>query len=145
MTEQAELLAGFRLPPAVAPCDLVELVQSVLPRSCTVRWNRADPAFQTDRNDPVVRALSTAIRGCGSTPRPKVKTGTADMNVVGPVWRCPIAAYGPGDSSLDHTPNEHLHLDEYHRSIRVLRQAISGLSRELIRPRIDRVAPTATL
>ena len=24
------------------------------------------------------------------------------VGVVGPVWQCPIVAYGPGDSSLDH-------------------------------------------
>ena len=33
-----------------------------------------------------------------------VKTGTSDMNVVAPIWQCPIVAYGPGDSALDHTP-----------------------------------------
>jgi LysW-gamma-L-lysine carboxypeptidase len=42
------------------------------------------------------------------------------MNVVGPVWQCPIAAYGPGDSTLDHTPEERLGLIEYGRAIRVL-------------------------
>ena len=35
------------------------------------------------------------------------------MNVVGPVWQCPILAYGPGDSSLDHTPHEQIELPEY--------------------------------
>jgi LysW-gamma-L-lysine carboxypeptidase len=49
-----------------------------------------------------------------------VKTGTSDMNVVGPLWQCPIVAYGPGDSALDHTPVEHLSLDEYWRAVEVL-------------------------
>lgn len=144
LTEHAELLAGFRLPPAVSPTDLRALVERITCRSCTVRWNRADPAYQTDRNDPVVRALSNAIRACGCTPRPKVKTGTADMNVVGPLWQCPIAAYGPGDSSLDHSPNENLQLDEYHRSIQVLRQAIGGLASELLSMRSHPSVSTTT-
>ena len=42
------------------------------------------------------------------------------MNVVGPTWRCPIVAYGPGDSSLDHTPGEHVVLDEWRRGVAVL-------------------------
>ena len=42
------------------------------------------------------------------------------MNVVGPIWQCPIVAYGPGDSSLDHTPDEHLVITEYLRAIDVL-------------------------
>ncbi|MEO8679329.1 MAG: acetyl-lysine deacetylase, partial [Vicinamibacterales bacterium] len=29
-------------------------------------------------------------------------------------------AYGPGDSLLDHTPNEHLSLDEYWRAVNVV-------------------------
>jgi LysW-gamma-L-lysine carboxypeptidase len=53
------------------------------------------------------------------------------MNVVGPVWKCPIAAYGPGDSLLDHSPNEHQRIDEYLASIRVLTRAIGSLAREL--------------
>ncbi len=44
-----------------------------------------------------------------------LKLGTSDMNVVGPVWQCPILAYGPGDSSLDHTPEEQIVLDDYLR------------------------------
>ena len=39
-------------------------------------------------------------------------------------WDCPILAYGPGDAELDHTPQEHLDLDEYQRAIGVLREAL---------------------
>ena len=52
-------------------------------------------------------------------------------DVVAPVWRCPIAAYGPGDSALDHTPEERLGLDEFLVSVRVLAEAIPALAREL--------------
>ena len=68
-----------------------------------------------------------AIRAEGLDPTFKVKSGTSDMNVVGPAWNCPILAYGPGDSSLDHTPNEHLDLAEYRRSISVLTRALQTL------------------
>ena len=57
-----------------------------------------------------------------------LKTGTADMNIVGPVWNCPILAYGPGDSSLDHTPDEHILIPEYYQAVKVL----EGVIRELI-------------
>jgi LysW-gamma-L-lysine carboxypeptidase len=56
-----------------------------------------------------------------------VKTGTSDMNVVARAWPdMPILAYGPGDSSLDHTPQEHIELWEYFRSIQVLTQVLNG-------------------
>ena len=54
-----------------------------------------------------------AIRGEGGIPRFTLKLGTSDMTVVGPVWGCPIVAYGPGDASLDHTPEERIVLDDY--------------------------------
>jgi LysW-gamma-L-lysine carboxypeptidase len=42
------------------------------------------------------------------------------MNVYAQAWDCPMVTYGPGDSDLDHAPNEHLKLDEYDRSLEVL-------------------------
>jgi LysW-gamma-L-lysine carboxypeptidase len=96
-----------------------------------VSFEGHEAAHASDRNDAVARALSGAIRAEGGVPKPKLKTGTSDMNVVSPVWRCPIAAYGPGDSMLDHTPRERLEIAEYLRSIRVLARALSTLAEEL--------------
>jgi LysW-gamma-L-lysine carboxypeptidase len=49
------------------------------------------------------------------------------MTVVGPVWQCPILAYGPGDASLDHTPEERIVLAEYLRAIDVLTEVLVSL------------------
>jgi acetylornithine deacetylase/succinyl-diaminopimelate desuccinylase-like protein len=57
-------------------------------------------------------------------PTPDVEEGEI---VVGPAWGCPIVAYGPGDSSLDHTPNEHIEIEEFLRGIDVLAQALEAL------------------
>jgi LysW-gamma-L-lysine carboxypeptidase len=38
-------------------------------------------------------------------------------------------AYGPGDSGLDHTPNEHIRLDEYWQAVLVLESALYRLGR----------------
>ena len=88
-----------------------------------------EPAWRGDRNNALVRAFLSAIRETsGERPGFVVKTGTSDMNVVGPAWGCPILAYGPGDSSLDHTPHEHIHLDEYWQAVLVLEQALRNLA-----------------
>ncbi len=87
-----------------------------------------EPAYRADKHTPLVRAFTTSIRASGGRPGFKVKTGTSDMNVIGPAWQCPIVAYGPGDSSLDHTPNEHIVLDEYLRAIEVLERVIGRLA-----------------
>jgi LysW-gamma-L-lysine carboxypeptidase len=49
------------------------------------------------------------------------------MTVVGPAWRCPIVAYGPGDAALDHTPEERIVLDEYLKAVRVLAGVLGAL------------------
>ena len=76
----------------------------------------------------MIRSLLRAIRQAGGRPTFKKKTGTSDMCILGPAWGCPIAAYGPGDSRLDHTPDEHIVLDEYLRSVEVLTSALRQLS-----------------
>jgi LysW-gamma-L-lysine carboxypeptidase len=85
------------------------------------------PAYRAERNSPLVRAFSAAFRERGLRPRLKVKTGTSDMNTIAPVWGCLIVAYGPGDSSLDHTAEEHLPLDDYRQAIDLLTNVLDQL------------------
>ena len=82
----------------------------------------------SSKNTPLIRSFLKSIRAAGGKPTFKKKTGTSDMCVVGPAWNCPIVAYGPGDSHLDHTPNEHLFLNEYERSIDVLTAVLMDLT-----------------
>jgi [amino group carrier protein]-lysine/ornithine hydrolase len=84
-------------------------------------------AYRGEKNNQLVRAFLKGVRAAGGTPGFLLKTGTSDMNVVGPAWRCPILAYGPGDSNLDHTPDEHIAIEEYLRAIDVLEAALRGL------------------
>lgn len=132
LVQSATLEAGFRLPLGVEPGELESKLVELAPGAVQLSFLGAEVAVASDRNDPVVRALTSAIRAAGGQPRPKLKTGTSDFNVVAPIWRCPIAAYGPGDSALDHTPGECLSLDEYERSIDVLRRTVHTLALELL-------------
>ncbi|MEV4070022.1 M20/M25/M40 family metallo-hydrolase [Nonomuraea fuscirosea] len=110
----------------------------------TVKVLEHVPAVRTGRTDPVVRALSAAIRREGRVPGAKVKLGTSDMNVLAPAWQVPMAAYGPGDSRLDHTETEHIVLGEYLFAVDVLAAALPEISAALaVRPergRTDRHA-----
>ncbi|MFF6987100.1 M20/M25/M40 family metallo-hydrolase [Streptomyces sp. NPDC010273] len=85
-------------------------------------------AVETERRGPVVRALSAGIRSIGGTPRPTLKTATSDMNTLAEVWDIPMATYGPGDSALDHSDEEHILVDEYLRGIAVLSTALGELA-----------------
>lgn len=119
---------GFRLPPGLTPEKLKRDLSALNPNGGTIRFWGAEPAYVGSRRTPLTRAFLGAIRAVGGRPRFKVKTGTSDMNVVGPIWKCPIVAYGPGDSSLDHTPDEHVEIDEYLNAIEVLAHVLRNLS-----------------
>lgn len=130
--EYAGALVGFRIPPGVAAVDLREICAAagagLGETGGELTFTGEERPVRASRDTALVRSLTTAIRAEGLTPRFVLKTGTSDMNVVAPVWRCPIAAYGAGDSHLDHTPQEHVVVEDYLRSIRVLRRIIEGLS-----------------
>jgi LysW-gamma-L-lysine carboxypeptidase len=120
------------------------VISSEMPAACaisgamttiTLRFSSYEPAWRGDRSNVLVRSFLQGLREVA--PEEKLgfvlKTGTSDMNVVGPAWKCPIVAYGPGDSSLDHTPHEHVLLDDYWRAVLVLEQALRRLG-DLISP-----------
>ena len=89
-----------------------------------------EKAWRGDRTNSLVRSFLAGLRSHDSAAQLGfvLKTGTSDMNVVAPVWKCPVVAYGPGDSALDHTPNEHLELDEYWKAVNVLEQTLIAFS-----------------
>jgi LysW-gamma-L-lysine carboxypeptidase len=131
----AEMSIGFRLPLDLLPDDLAQSISHIPGLSArtgkhqtsNVEWtfSGGEVAYRAEKNTPLVRAFLSAIRKQGAKPRFVLKTGTCDMNVVGPVWDCPIVAYGPGDSSLDHTPDERINLNEYLQSIEILKSVLS--------------------
>ncbi|MDW8319394.1 MAG: [LysW]-lysine hydrolase [Anaerolineae bacterium] len=119
LTETAQMMLGFRLPPDIGPEALQAELQA-LAGPAELAFEGAEVAYRADKNNALVRAFLAAIRAQGGQPGFVLKTGTSDMNVVGPIWRCPIVAYGPGDSSLDHTPHEHVAIEEWQRGVAVL-------------------------
>lgn len=96
------------------------------------RFRGYERAWRGDRNNALVRSFLAGIKTVDPATQMGfvLKTGTSDMNVVGPAWHCPIVAYGPGDSALDHTPNEHLSLDEYWRAVQVVEHTLDRFSSE---------------
>lgn len=96
----------------------------------TLAFRGHEQAWRGDRTNVLVKSFLAGLRTVAPSEKLGfvLKTGTSDMNVVAPVWRCPIVAYGPGDSALDHTPNEHLDLDEYWKAVNVLEQTLRAFT-----------------
>jgi predicted acetylornithine/succinylornithine family transaminase/N-acetyl-ornithine/N-acetyl-lysine deacetylase len=129
LEEQTRLCIGYRLPPGYD----IDGLRSKLERwayedEAQLSFSGLEEAFQTTRTTPLARTFIKAIGASGGKASFKRKTGTSDMNVVGPAWGQNIVAYGPGDSRLDHTPQEHILIAEYIQAIDVLELVLRELA-----------------
>ena len=136
LSEKAELRVGYRVPPGLDPRELARgalaLARNDGATRVEVRTVAVEEPVRTARTSPLARAFARAIDDAGGTPTFKEKSGTSDMNVLSPAWRCPMVAYGPGDSRYDHTPIERLSLLDYGRAVSILRGVISRASDPII-------------
>ncbi|HSL47005.1 MAG TPA: [LysW]-lysine hydrolase [Anaerolineales bacterium] len=123
----ARVSVGVRLPTDVTPEAWYQELEEIAGSGTVARTGFAVPAWQCEKNTRLVRAFMSGIRSQGGEPRFVYKTGTADLNIVAPAWKCPALVYGPGDANLDHTPDEHISLEEYGKSTLVLREALGWL------------------
>ena len=107
--DEARLSIGVRLPPRIDAAAYGLFLQDLAGDADLIVHGQQE-GYSTDKRSPITPPFLRAIRATGGNPRFTRKLGTSDMTVVGPVWGCPIVAYGPGDPSLDHTPEERLSL-----------------------------------
>jgi LysW-gamma-L-lysine carboxypeptidase len=134
---EAEMYLDIRVPPQYTTKQIYEDIKKVIDQykaanpkvfiKATVQ-DTVEP-FEVDKSSPLVRALSISIRRVIGKPATVLrKTGTGDMNILGKAMNVPIVTYGPGDSHLDHTIDEHIVIDEYLKSIQVFKETILKLS-----------------
>ena len=136
LVERARLRIGYRVPPGIDPGALEALAASLEDKDGDTRvvvttQGREEPV-RTVRTSPLARAFARAIAAAGGQTAFKEKSGTSDMNILFPAWRCPMVAYGPGDSRYDHTPIERLSISDFGRSITVLKGVLSRASDRII-------------
>jgi LysW-gamma-L-lysine carboxypeptidase len=84
--------------------------------------------FEINKASPLVHILSSSVRKVLNKPATLLrKTGTGDMNILGKAMSLPIVTYGPGDSHLDHTIDEHIEIDEYLNAIEIYKETLLRL------------------
>ncbi|MEM1540460.1 MAG: M20/M25/M40 family metallo-hydrolase [Candidatus Bathyarchaeia archaeon] len=133
---KCKALIDVRIPPQLTCAQAYDRISE-----CIACYKRENPQvqievgvvdsiepFEADKNSIPVQAFSAAIRKVtGKTPKLLKKTGTSDMNLLGKALKIPVVAYGPGNSSLDHTLNEHVSIQDYLSSIHVLQEVLKKL------------------
>ena len=132
--EQVKVRVKFRTPVGFDPTELKKIVGENANGgeiSYLQSWG-SEAACLSPKNSILTKAFLKSIRVVGGDPVFKVKTGTADMNTFAKAFpEVPIVSYGPGDSNLDHTPNENLDLAEFEKAIEVLTQVLIDLDERL--------------
>ncbi len=126
-SQTARLELMTRLPLDLDPSAWYERLRGLARPAQVEARGFAIPAYQCEKRTPLVGAFLGAIRANGGQPGLVHKTGTSDLNVLAPQWGCPALVYGPGDSKLDHTPQEHISLAEYSKAVNVLEAVLRRL------------------
>jgi len=134
---ESEMYIDIRIPPQFTSGQVLEDTLKTIDKYKTanpqvkVRATMVDSVepFEVEKNSPLVHALSSSVRKVLNKPATLLrKTGTGDMNILGKAMVLPIVTYGPGDSHLDHTPDEHIVISEYLDSIEIFKETILKLA-----------------
>jgi LysW-gamma-L-lysine carboxypeptidase len=133
---ECDICLDLRVPPQFTSQQVFDEVAKVIKQyqtanpkvSVKVKIEDLTDPFEVNQNSLLVKAMSWSIRKVMHKPATLLrKTGTGDMNVLGKAMKIPIVTYGSGDSSLEHTQNENIDIQEYLDSIQVYREAIMKL------------------
>ncbi|RPJ99306.1 M20/M25/M40 family metallo-hydrolase [Priestia endophytica] len=86
---------------------------------------RTTPGFSNPRNCKLVKSFIYGFSAHGKKINYLKKRGTSDMNTLAVSWNeVPMVAYGPGDSSLDHTSEEFVKNTEIRNARQILKDSI---------------------
>lgn len=133
---ESEMHIDLRVPPQFTSTQVFNDTKKVIEQYAAsnpqvkikVSIEDSNEPFEVDKGSPLVRALSSSIRKVLNKPAKLLrKTGTGDMNILGRALNVPIVTYGPGDSHLDHTKDEHILISDYLDSIQIYKETILKL------------------
>jgi LysW-gamma-L-lysine carboxypeptidase len=133
---ESEMHLDIRIPPPLTSTQVLDDTKKVISQyqaanpkvAVKVEVKDSNEPFEVNKNSPLVRALSSSIRKVLNKAATLLrKTGTGDMNILGRALNVPVVTYGPGDSHLDHTKDEHILVSEYLDAIQVYKETILKL------------------
>lgn len=134
---EAEMNIDVRVPIQFSTAKVFEQITKIINKYQTINpevsvkatvLDTVEP-FEVNKASPLVHVLSSSVRKVLNKPATLLhKTGTGDMNILGKAMNLPIVTYGPGDSHLDHTLDEHIEIKEYLDAIEVYKETILRLA-----------------
>jgi LysW-gamma-L-lysine carboxypeptidase len=133
---EAEMNIDVRVPIQFSTFQIFEQIEKIIAKyqaanpKVSVKATVLDTVepFEVNKASPLVHVFSSSVRKVLNKPATLLhKTGTGDMNILGKAMNLPIVTYGPGNSRLDHTLDEHIDVAEYLKSIQVYKETLLKL------------------
>ncbi len=134
---EAEMNVDVRVPIQFSTAQVFEQIEKIIGKyqvanpKVSVKATVLDTVepFEVNKASPLVHVFSSSVRKVLNKPATLLrKTGTGDMNILGKAMNLPIVTYGPGNSRLDHTLDEHIDVSEYLTAIQVYKETLLKLS-----------------
>ncbi len=125
LTDEVTIQINLRTPMRFEIEDIKKFIKNIA-RDARIIFSSYEKAVKVNKNNVLVSIFIGAIRTARGEPKFKLKMGTSDMNIL-QKYMVPIITYGPGDSTLDHTSNEHINLDEYTKSVSILKDVLERI------------------
>ncbi len=134
---EAEMNLDVRVPIQFTTAQVFEQIEKIIAKyqaanqKVSVKATVLDTVepFEVSKASPLVHVLSSSVRKVLNKSATLLhKTGTGDMNIMGKAMNLPIVTYGPGDSHLDHTLDEHIEVNDYLCAIQVYKETLLRLS-----------------
>ncbi|MEM3404230.1 MAG: M20/M25/M40 family metallo-hydrolase [Nitrososphaeria archaeon] len=132
------MTVDIRFPPSITSQEVLHQIGEEASKVCDHKIDFKmvvedfTPAYTAPVNSELVTAFRKAIKEVKGTSAKLVrKTGSGDMNVFGKEVKVPVITYGPGDPKLSHTPNERISITEYVESIKIIKQALMELCKQI--------------
>lgn len=140
----ATLEIDTRIPPSIRSNDFIAKIEKFIEDytaerevKIELRVDDQSEAFVGSTDSQAVSSFRWAIKQVlGAQAAFLKKTGTGDVNLFTETQKIPMFAYGPGDSSLDHTEAEHVEISEYLASIEVYAQALPRFAERFQKPEL---------
>lgn len=134
---EAEMNLDVRVPIQFTTAQVYEKMMKIIANyqkihpNVTIKTSVLDTVepFEANKSLPLVHVMSSAVRKVLNKPATLLrKTGTGDMNILGNSMNLPIVTYGPGDSHLDHTIDEHIKISDYLNAIQIYKESLIKIS-----------------
>lgn len=129
----ASFTIDVRFPPSKNRTQLFQEVLSLLTNGGSENAVKvtlksyADP-YVADLRSPLVSAFSEAIARKGGQRASLIfKSGSGDMNILGPAWGVPVITYGPGNPRMSHSGEEWVLIDDVVASSEIVADALFEL------------------